>query len=138
MQREGGEEMRPVEEIYLNSKEKRLLRRIEKYGLWLKDKRSLSKEFSTLNSYGMLSFRTDKRFPIEIEEGSTFPLENVCETVPDVAQYWRYTKNLQKKQWKESRRYWITTGIAIAALIKAFLPEIFAGWALLLKLLTQK
>lgn len=36
-----------------------------------------------------------------------------------------------------NRRYWITTGIAIVALIKAFLPEISAGLASLLKLLMQ-
>lgn len=130
--------MKSVEDIYLNFKEKRLLRRIERHGLWLKDKRASSKEFSTLNFYGMLAFRTDKRFPIEIEDGSTFPLENVCEAVPDVSQYWRYTKQLQKNQWKESRRYWITTGIAIAALIKSFFPEISAGLAWLLKLLAKQ
>lgn len=130
--------MKPVEEIYLTPKEKRLLKYIEKNDLWLKDKRALSKEFSALKYYGMIAFRIDKRFPIEMEDGSTFPLENVCEAVPDVAQYWRYTNQLQKNQWKESRRYWITTGIAIVALIKSFFPEISAGLAWLLKLLAQQ
>ena len=35
---------------------------------------------------------------------------------------------------KADRRYWITTGIAIIALIKAFMPEISAGLAWLLRL----
>lgn len=34
-------------------------------------------------------------------------------------------------------RYWITTGIAAAALIKSFMPELSAGWELLLKMLKQ-
>lgn len=38
---------------------------------------------------------------------------------------------------RDTRRYWITTVIAIAALIKAFLPEICAAVAWLSKLLTQ-
>lgn len=41
------------------------------------------------------------------------------------------------KSRKESIRYWITTTIAVAALIKAFLPEISAGLAWLSTQLTQ-
>lgn len=56
--------------------------------------------------------------------------------------YLAYTseKKKQKEEQKrvESRRYWITTGIALAALIKSFLPEIRAGLEWLLKLLTQR
>lgn len=33
---------------------------------------------------------------------------------------------------RDTRRYWITTGIAVAALIKAFLPEISEGLAAVL------
>jgi len=43
-----------------------------------------------------------------------------------------------QEERKESFRYWITTGIAVAALIKSFLPEICAGLAWLSKLLTQQ
>lgn len=43
-----------------------------------------------------------------------------------------------KREKKVNRRYWITTGIAILALVKSFLPEICAAAAWLLKLLTQK
>ena len=35
------------------------------------------------------------------------------------------------------RRYWLTTGIAVAALVKSFMPELTAAAALLWKLLTQ-
>ena len=38
---------------------------------------------------------------------------------------------------RDFRRYWITTGIAVAALIKSFMPEISAAWAWLSKLLGQ-
>lgn len=30
---------------------------------------------------------------------------------------------------EQARRYWITTGIAVIALVKAFFPEISAAWA---------
>ena len=33
---------------------------------------------------------------------------------------------------RNTRRYWITTGIAVAALIKAFLPELSEGLAAVL------
>lgn len=36
-----------------------------------------------------------------------------------------------------NRRYWITTGIAVVALVKSFMPELTAAAALLWKLLTQ-
>lgn len=36
-----------------------------------------------------------------------------------------------------NRRYWVTTGIAIAALIKSFFPELTAAAALLWQLLTR-
>lgn len=43
----------------------------------------------------------------------------------------------REKSRKEDIRYWITTAIAAAALVKSFLPEISAGLAWLLKLLGQ-
>lgn len=52
-----------------------------------------------------------------------------------------YVENTRTRQTREktvNRRYWITTGIAALALVKSFLPEILAGWALLLKLLTPQ
>lgn len=47
---------------------------------------------------------------------------------------------LQQKQIarQQSRRYWITTGIAVVALVKSFMPEISAGLALLWSLLAQQ
>lgn len=42
-------------------------------------------------------------------------------------------KNQRRKDRIEARRYWITTLIALAALVKAFQPEIRAVLALLLK-----
>ena len=50
------------------------------------------------------------------------------------------TYQLQQKQVarQQSRRYWITTGIAVVALVKSFMPEISAGLALLWSLLAQQ
>lgn len=41
-------------------------------------------------------------------------------------------EDAKKKQRRETRRYWITTAIALIALIKSFTPEILsiAGWLL--------
>ena len=47
---------------------------------------------------------------------------------------------LQQKRTarRESRRYWITTVIAIVALIKSFMPELSSGWAFLWNILAQQ
>lgn len=52
-------------------------------------------------------------------------------------QYLAYNHSIRKASRGNWIRYWITTSIAIVALIKAFLPEIGVIAALLLKLLTQ-
>lgn len=44
-----------------------------------------------------------------------------------------YLRSQKRIKHLESRRYWITTAIAITALIKSFLPEILAGLNWLLK-----
>lgn len=58
---------------------------------------------------------------------------------------WVYTVTAEGKRYLErhavqmqesaqrSRRYWITTAIALLALLKSFLPELRALWALLWK-----
>lgn len=46
-------------------------------------------------------------------------------------------KALRREKWKESRRYWITTGIALAALLRAFWPELCALWGVISKLWLQ-
>lgn len=51
--------------------------------------------------------------------------------------YLNFTLARKDQRRIESIRYWITTAIAVAALIKAFLPELSAGLAWLLRLLKQ-
>lgn len=53
-------------------------------------------------------------------------------------QYLEMRRDERSKERKQSVRYWITTSIAVAALVKAFLPEISAGLALLLNILKQQ
>lgn len=51
--------------------------------------------------------------------------------------YLAYLYQTSKQEKKDDKRYWITTGIALAALFKSFLPEISAIVASVLKLLGQ-
>ena len=53
----------------------------------------------------------------------------------DYLVYWNKKK---QAEWKSDRRYWITTIIALAALLKSFAPEISAAMASLWKLLTPR
>ena len=110
----------------------------QSYNIWSNDQKTSTKEFETLSDYGMLRSYLDKNFPFECMERTDLPMDNMYTTAKDVDQYWRYIKQNRKIQWKESRRYWVTTGIALAALIKSFLPEIAAGLAWLSKLLAQQ
>ena len=51
---------------------------------------------------------------------------------------WEYEQKVRKKAAKrDTRRYWITTGIAAVALIKAFFPELREAVEAVWKLLTQ-
>lgn len=52
-------------------------------------------------------------------------------------EYLEYQRHIRKKSLSDSARYWITTCIALAALIKSFLPEISAVWVWLSKLLAR-
>lgn len=52
--------------------------------------------------------------------------------------YLVYWENRKREERKADRRYWITTIIAIAALLKSFAPEISAAMALLWKLLARQ
>ena len=66
------------------------------------------------------------------------PEIGVCK-ISDLGKDLRALQSLRKKEASQSsRRYWITTIIAIIALIKAFMPEIAATAAWLSKLLGQQ
>ena len=52
---------------------------------------------------------------------------------PSGERHLEYLRSQNRIKRLESRRYWITTAIAITALIKSFLPEILAGLNWLLK-----
>lgn len=52
--------------------------------------------------------------------------------------YLMYLNRESKAQKTQSIRYWITTAIAVVALIKSFMPEICAGLAWLCQLISTK
>lgn len=51
------------------------------------------------------------------------------------SEYLRFWKYLSARTRSNTRRYWITTAIAVLAMLKAFLPEILAAAAALSKAL---
>lgn len=69
-----------------------------------------------------------KKFPEIINDIGE--MEANCYCVSDLGEQFL---RLQSVRFKADRRYWITTGIAIAALIKSFLPELTALAERLLK-----
>lgn len=58
-----------------------------------------------------------------------------CEIRPRGKNYLLYLKNSRRQNRVESIRYWITTVIAVIALLKSFSQELSAGLAWLLKLI---
>lgn len=81
-----------VEKILLSRKERRLLKHIEKNGLWEDDKRTKTMSFKVLNSYGLLNKVLDERFPTRYTPKTNVPESNCYKTVSGVSQYWKYTK----------------------------------------------
>lgn len=66
------------------------------------------------------------------------PEKGICSLSDTGKDLRAYQAQQNKVERQSSRRYWITTAIAAIALIKAFMPEISAGLAWLLKLLGQQ
>ena len=80
-----------------------------------------------LLSYGFLS-----QYPLNKNQYVITPLGcDYCEYLD------RKTLEKKRRERKESFRYRLTTGIAVVALVKSFMPELTAAAALLWKLLTQ-
>ncbi|WP_418986476.1 hypothetical protein [Agathobaculum butyriciproducens] len=69
-----------------------------------------------------------EKFPEIMDD--TGAIEANCYHVSDLGEQFL---RLQSVRFKADRRYWITTGIAIVALIKSFLPELTALAERLLK-----
>lgn len=66
------------------------------------------------------------------------PQKGIC-TISDIGKDLRaYQAKMERSARKEDRKYWITTIIAVVALIKSFMPEISAGLAWLSTLLGQQ
>ncbi len=115
--------MKAVDEILLSRKEKRLLRKIEKKEILLEAPETKTAEFSVLIRYGMLERTVSDKFSKEIDPYGN-PIVNAYKASNDVPRYWLYQKKQKRTSRKETMRYLITTGIAIAALVKSFESEI--------------
>ena len=116
--------MKPVDEIILSRKEKRLLRKIEKEVISLDDPETKTAEFSVLNGYGMLEQTVSDKFPKKLDPyGNT--MVNAYKISDEVSRYWLYQKQQRRTSRKESRRYWITTAIAVVALALSVLSLIW-------------
>lgn len=114
--------------LILTDKEQKIFNRFVK-----RDSVFLSKEeFIALRNRGLVTgILGGKSDSFDIPESGS------CKLSEKGKQFRAYQCRQQKANRKNNRRYWITTGIALAALIKAFLPEISAGLAYILKLLAQ-
>ena len=90
-------------------------------------------EFKRLREFGFIIFCSDPDISpiITTELGE---IDGNCFCVSDTGeQYLR----IHATRHKKDRRYWITTTIALIALIKSFLPEMSAAAAWLLRQLAQ-
>lgn len=90
---------------------------------------SSKKTFLKLKDFQFVELFYDfEKFPEIMDD--TGAIEANCYHVSDLGEQFL---RLQSVRFKADRRYWITTGIAIAALIKSFLPELTALAERLLK-----
>ncbi len=115
----------PFDEITLTRSDRSLLRRLSRHRII--DNQRNHKKVKPLVELGLAYGRYDS--------GDT--INTYLHITDRGIQYLRYLRKKQKYRRKDSFRYWITTAIALAALIKSFLPELSAVLAWLSKLLTQ-
>lgn len=116
--------MKPIDEILLSKQEKRLLREIEKSEIARNDLRTKTPAFSALIGYDMLELIVSKKFPIEYDMYNN-PIPNAYTVVNEVSRYWLYQAEKKSASRKESRRYWVTTVVAIVALVLALLSLVW-------------
>ena len=110
--------MKPIDEIVLSEQENYLLCEIEESEIARNDPRTKTPAFSALIGYDMLELIVSKKFPIEYDMYNN-PIPNAYTVVNEVSRYWLYQAEKKSVSRKESRRYWVTTVIAIVALVLA-------------------
>lgn len=124
--------MTSLSEIYLSRTELWLLKFIyfHKNHTIARDSSLASKKtFLKLKDFQFVELFYDfEKFPEIMDD--TGAIEANCYHVSDLGEQFL---RLQAVRFKADRRYWITTGIAIVALIKSFLPELTALAERLLK-----
>lgn len=124
--------MTSLSEIYLSRTELWLLKFIyfHKNHTIARDSSLASKKtFLKLKDFQFVELFYDfEKFPEIMDDSGA--IEANCYHVSDLGEQFL---RLQAVRFKADRRYWITTGIAIVALIKSFLPELTALAERLLK-----
>lgn len=124
--------MTSLSEIYLSRTELWLLKFIyfHKNHTIARDSSLASKKtFLKLKDFQFVELFYDfEKFPEIMDD--TGAIEANCYHVSDLGEQFL---RLQAVRFKADRRYWMTTGIAIVALIKSFLPELTALAERLLK-----
>ena len=90
--------MKPIDEILLSKREKRLLREIEESEIARNDQRTKTLAFSALIGYDMLELIVSKKFQIEYDMYNN-PIPNAYAVVDEVSRYWLY--QAEKKSVQE-------------------------------------
>lgn len=122
--------------LYLNAEEQKALYSVARAGA-ISDEVMGDYPYSRLLRLKLLEHSYHDEFPYQPVEGAISIPTNALSLSDNGTIYISYLNEEKKAGRASARRYWITTGIAVAALIKSFLPEISAGLAWLWKLLTQ-
>lgn len=125
--------MTDAKEICLNSREKRLLRHIQRFGIWNEDKRVSTTSFNAIQRYGMLIGAVNKHFPAVTVPGTNIPECNSYTTVPDVDLYWRHQK-LLAQEWRRTKRHDLVLLVA-GGIVTLFVEHIGDIYVFLVKTL---
>ena len=117
--------MNDINQIELSTKELETLKNVDREGC-VNDKVMDVYPYDYLLRLDLLEHGYSAKYPYEPVLGDISIPMNVLK-VSDLGRLFLARKRKEEgTSKKDRRRYWITTGIAIAALVKAFLPEIMA------------
>ena len=124
------------QKIYLNPAERKALHEVSK-AVMIPDNVMDDYPYDRLLRLNLLEHVYCDDFPYVPVEGVISIPTNALSLSDNGKIYIAYLNEKRELSRTDSKRYWITTAIAVTALIKSFLPEISAGLERLLKLLGQ-
>lgn len=102
-----------IEKIRLTKKERDLLKYIENNGISKLDKRTQTKAFLALESYGLLDERLSDCFPATPKDEYGNDTRNAYFTKQEVSRYWIYRRTYLLTEF----RAWFTLTIALIGLL---------------------